>query len=174
VIQKRCYSVYFHAEINTWGYPQAALFGCWLALGADNVLAVGLAALRGVHGQQKIDPEVSLYYVANAIATTYTGMMMAIPEPAWGVFATMSTLELAKRLVNLAQYVRLEALRKSPTRARKTRSNPKRSSKQGHVSTAKLLELFRNKRQGKLSSQKAMEGANRWVCTSETIARCKP
>jgi hypothetical protein len=57
-----------------------------------------------------------------------------------GIFATMSTLELAKILVDLAQCVRLEALRKSPTRARKTRSNPRRSSKQGHVSTAKLLK----------------------------------
>jgi hypothetical protein len=101
---------------------------------------VVLAALRGVHGPEKIDQEVSLYYVANEIATTYTGMMIAIPEPEWGVFATMSTLELAKILVDLAQYVRLEAFRKSPTRARKTRSNPKRSSKKGHVSTAKLLK----------------------------------
>jgi hypothetical protein len=68
------------------------------------------------------------------------GMMIAIPEPEWGVFATRSPLELAKTLVDLAHYVRLEAFRKSPTRARKTRSNPKRSSKKGHVSTAKLLK----------------------------------
>jgi len=107
---------------------------------AYNVLAVVLAALRGVYGQEKIDQEVSLYYVANEIATTYTGMMIAIPEPEWGVFSTMSTPELAKVLVDLAQHVRLEAFRKSPTRARKTRSHPKRLSKKGHVSTAKLLK----------------------------------
>jgi hypothetical protein len=47
-------------------------------------------------------------------------------------------------------------------------------SSPGMFTTCTTLELFRNKRQGKLSSQKAMEGANRWVCTSETIARCKP
>jgi hypothetical protein len=34
-----------------------------------------------------------------------------------------------------------------------------------------VLELFRNKRQRKLSSQKAMEGANRWVSSSETTVR---
>ena len=113
--------------------------GCFLV--ASNVLAVVLAARRGVHGQEKIDQEVSLYSVANAIATTSTGMMIATPEPAWGVFATMSTLELAGKILgDLADYVRLEAFRKSPTRARKTRSNPKRSSKKGHVSTAKLLK----------------------------------
>ena len=43
---------YFHSEINTLGYPKAALFGFCLALVAYNVLAVVLAALRGVHGQQ--------------------------------------------------------------------------------------------------------------------------
>jgi hypothetical protein len=33
------------------------------------------------------------------------------------------------------------------------------------------IELFRNKRPGKLSSKKAMEGANRWVYSSETSVR---
>jgi hypothetical protein len=131
---------YVHSAITTWGYPQAALFGFCLALVAYHVLAVVVAALRGVHGQEKIDQEGSLYYVANAIATPYTGMMIAIPEPAWSVFSAMSTPELAETLVELAHYVRLEAFRKSPTQARKTRSNSKRSPKKGHVSTAKLLK----------------------------------
>jgi Transposase DDE domain len=136
---------YFHSEINTLGYPKAALFGFCLALVADNVLAVVLAALRGVHGQEKIDHEVSLYYVANDIATTYTGMMIAIPEPEWGIFSMMSTPELAATLVDLAQHVRLEAFRKSPTRARKSRSTPKRPPQKGHVSTAKLLKSHQAK-----------------------------
>jgi hypothetical protein len=33
------------------------------------------------------------------------------------------------------------------------------------------IELFRNKRQGKLSFKKAMEGAKRWVYSSETTVR---
>jgi hypothetical protein len=33
------------------------------------------------------------------------------------------------------------------------------------------VELFRNKRQGKLSSKKAMEEASRWVSSSEMIVR---
>jgi Transposase DDE domain len=131
---------YFHSEINTWGYPKAALFGFCLALVAYNVLAVVLASLRGVHGQQKIDQEVSLYYVANEIATTYKGMMIAIPEPEWAIFSTMSPLELGETLLELARHVRLEAFRKSPTRPRKSRAKPKRKPKQGHVSTAKLLK----------------------------------
>jgi IS4 transposase len=136
---------YFHSEINTLGYPKAALFGFCLALVAYNVLAVVLAALRGVHGQEKIDQEVSLYYVANEIATTSTGMMIAIPESEWGVFSTMRTPELAETLMALAQHVHLDAFRKSPTRARKSRSTPTRFPKKGHVSTAKLLKSHKAK-----------------------------
>src|SRR5216683_2302923 len=49
------------------------------------------------------------------------------------------------------------------------------TTQQGAETTpCSIIELFRNKRQGKLSSKKAMEGANRWVYASETIVRCKP
>jgi hypothetical protein len=41
----------------------------------------------------------------------------------------------------------------------------------GVVSDPLLIELFRNKRQGKLSFKKAMEGAKRWVYSSETTVR---
>jgi hypothetical protein len=129
-----------HAAIPPWGSPKAAWCGLGLALVASKGLAVVWAARRGVSGQEKSDHEVSLSDVAHAIAPTDTGMRRAIPEPAWGVGATMRTLELAKIVVDLAQYVRLEALRHSPPRARKTRSHPKRLSKKGHVSTAKLLK----------------------------------
>jgi hypothetical protein len=129
-----------HAEITPLGSPKAALCGFGLALVAGHGLAVVVAALRGVHGPEKSAQEVSLSSVANAIATTYTGMMIASPEPAWGVCSMMSPPERAETLVDLAHHVRLEACRKSPHRARKTRSNPKRSPQKGHVSTAKLLK----------------------------------
>jgi hypothetical protein len=131
--------VYFHSEINTLGYPKAALFGFCLALVAYHVLAVVLAALRGVHGQQKIDDEVSLYYLANEVSTTYHGMMIAIPEEQWGLFARMSTPELAATLLDLAQRGNLRALRKSPRGPKKPRPEREGNSTPGHVSTAKLL-----------------------------------
>ena len=130
---------YFHSEINTLGYPKAALFGFCLALVAYNVLAVVLAALRSVHGEETVDQEVSLYYIANEIATTYHGMMIAIPEPEWDVFYSMSTADLAAILVELAQGVRLQAFRKSPRRPKKPRPQGKKPARKGHVSTAKLL-----------------------------------
>jgi Glycine-zipper domain len=39
-----------------------------------------------------VEHEVSLYYIANEIATTYTGMMIAIPEPEWAIFTVMLVL----------------------------------------------------------------------------------
>jgi len=130
---------YFHSEINTLGYPKAALFGFCLALVAYNLLAVVLAALRGVHGQERVDEEVSLYYMANDISTTYNGMMIAIPEVEWDVFYRMSAPEMVATLLDLAQRVNLQAYRKSPRGPKKPRPKHDGSSKQGHVSTAKLL-----------------------------------
>jgi hypothetical protein len=130
---------YFHSEINTLGYPKAALFGFCLALVAYNVLAVVLAALRSAHGEDTVEQEVSLYYSANEIATTYTGMMIAIPEPEWAIFYAMSTADLAAILLELAQGVCRKALRKSPKRPQKSRCKRPGSPRKGHVSTAKLL-----------------------------------
>jgi IS4 transposase len=134
---------YFHSEINPLGYPKAALFGFCLALVAYNLLAVVLAALRGVHGQEKVDAEVSLYYLANDLSTTYNGMMIAIPEGEWAVFARMSASDMAVTLLGLAQRVNLRAYRKSPRGPKKPRPKRDEHSKQGHVSTAKLLTAQR-------------------------------
>jgi hypothetical protein len=130
---------YFHSEITTLGYPKAALFGFCLALVAYHLLAVVLAALRGVHGQARVDAEVSLYYIANEISTTYHGMMIAIPEGEWDVFTRMSTPEMVATLLALAQRVNLQAYRKSARGPKKPRPASDGSAKQGHVSTAKLL-----------------------------------
>src|SRR5688572_33252549 len=137
---------YFHSEITTLGYPKAALFGFCLALVAYNLLAVVLAALRGVHGEETVDEEVmslgltlSLYYIANDITTTYHGMMIAIPAPEWDIFYAMSPADLAAILLELAQKVRLQAIRKSPRRPNKPRLQGKKPARKGHVATAKLL-----------------------------------
>jgi hypothetical protein len=128
-----------HSEINTLAYPKAALFGFCLALVAYNVFAVGLAALRGVYGERTVEEDVSLYYVANDIAETAKGMMIAIPEPEWYIFTTMSAADMAATLRDLASRVRLEAIRKSPRGPKKPHPKGGSTTKKGHVSTAKLL-----------------------------------
>lgn len=130
---------YFHSEINTLGYPKAALFGFCLALVAYNLLAVVMAALRSVHGAETIDQELSLYYVANDIAQTYHGMMIAIPEAEWRIFSCMRPAEMVATLREWAEKVRLQAYRKSPRGPKKPRPKREETTKASHVSTATLL-----------------------------------
>ncbi|NLY02046.1 MAG: transposase [Rhodopirellula sp.] len=66
-------------EIKTLGYPKAAVFAFCLALVAYNGISVIKAALRSVHGTDKVEEHVSGYYLSLEISKTYTGMMIAIP-----------------------------------------------------------------------------------------------
>ena len=92
-----------------------------------------------MHGHQTVDEEVSLSSLANEVATTYHGMMIAIPEGEWDVFSRMSAPEMAATLRDLAQRVDLRAFRKSPRGPKTPRPKREGGSHPGHVSTAKLL-----------------------------------
>lgn len=131
---------HFHSEINTLGYPKAALFGFCVALVAYNVLAVVKAALRAHHGEEIIANEVSGYYLAGNIARTYDGMMIAIPGQEWIVFQTMTTDEIAVILYQLAGKVKLSKFKKSKRGPKKPPSSRHKYPNQPHVSTAKLLK----------------------------------
>ena len=91
---------HLNAEINTLGYPPAALFAFCLALVAYNLLAVVKAALRCIHGVEKIEKELSGYYLANELANTYRGMMIAIAPEQWGLFRQWSIPQLVERLLH--------------------------------------------------------------------------
>ncbi|MCP4625592.1 MAG: transposase, partial [bacterium] len=52
---------HFNSEINTLGYPKAALFGFCVALVSYTILSVVKAALSAVHGQEVVTNEVSGY-----------------------------------------------------------------------------------------------------------------
>ena len=130
---------YLHSEINTLGYPKAALFGFCIALVAYNAMAMVFAALRSVHGAQQIDQQLSGYYVANEIAETYRGMMIAIPEQEWVIFSTMNVAQIAGVLLQLASNVRLRAFRKHPRGPKKPQPKRHYNPEQPHVSTAKLI-----------------------------------
>ena len=121
------------------GSPKAALFGLCLALVASNVLAVVLAALRGVPGEDPVDHQVSVYDSATEISATYKGMMMAMPEPAWASFSAMNTADLAAIWLDLAQRVSLQAFRKRSRTPKTPSPQGKKAPKKGHVSTAPLL-----------------------------------
>ena len=126
-------------EINTLGYPKAALFTFCLALLAYNAVSLIKAALRSAHGRQKVNDEVSSYYLALEMSRTYDGMMIAIPAPHWVLFRALSPQEFANVLRELAVSVNLSRYQKHPRGPKK--KPPERTAYQNgkHVSTAKLL-----------------------------------
>ena len=110
-----------------------------MAVVAYNALAVVKASLRAVHGVQKVQEEVSNYYLAEEVSGTYRGMMIALPAEQWEVFRALSMSQMATILKELAGRVRLAAFRKHPRGPKK--ASPKRRSdpKHPHISTARIL-----------------------------------
>jgi IS4 transposase len=127
-------------EINTLGYPKAALFAFCVALVSYNVLSTLKAALRSVHGETVVAEKVSGYYVADEIQMTHRGMMIAIPEDEWVVFHDLSPVALADVLVQLARLVPLAKFRKHPRGPKKPQPPKQSGAKIKHVATAKILK----------------------------------
>ena len=120
-------------EINTLGYPKAALFAFGVALVSYNVLSTVKAALRAVHGEEVVAEDVSAYYLAEEIPMTHRGMRIAIPEDEWVVFQDLPPVALAGVLVELAGAVWLPAYR-STRAARRSRSRRNRAGRRSSIS----------------------------------------
>ena len=130
---------HLNSEINTLGYPRAALFGFCVALVAYIIMSVIKSALGSVHGVDVIEKQVSGYYVADEISATYRGMMIAIDDAHWVIFQQMTPIKLARVLKELAANVKLSAFRKHPRGPKKPRPKRKSCKNSPHVSTAKIL-----------------------------------
>ena len=130
---------WFNSEINTLGYPPAALFGFCVALVSYMIVSVIKASLSSIYGTKIIEEQVSGYYLADEISGTYRGMMIAIEDEQWEVFRELSQAELIRVLRKLAKKVKLSAFRKHPRGPKKPVAKRKRDPKTPHVSTAKLI-----------------------------------
>lgn len=130
---------YLNSDINTLGYPKAALFGFGVALVAFNLYAVVMAAIRAAFPAKNINAEVSDYSIAAEIATTLGGMLLIVPETEWDLFTKGSLSQVGQALLYLASQLQL---RKFKTHKRRPKKPPlPKLAYQGklHVSTAKLL-----------------------------------
>ena len=142
-------TVALKCEVNTLGYPKAALFAFCVAVAAYNVLAVVKGALRAVHGEEKVQNEVSGYYMALEWALVYPGMMIALPPEQWAVFGTMSAKELAGHLRGWAAKINLLKIKKAPRRKPTKNKTARIKDKGPHLSTARLHEDAKKERQPK-------------------------
>lgn len=129
------------SEINTLCYPKAALLAFCVALQTYNVVSVVKTSLRVAHRDPSLVTELSGYYLAEEIAATYWGMMIAIKPSHWTkAFAQLTAAELAELLKQLASKVDVRRFKKHKRGPKKP--PPKRTGglREKHVSTARLLE----------------------------------
>ncbi len=136
-------------ELNTLGYPKAALFSFCVAVVMYNALSTVLAALRATHpkvatsasrrtGKDRI---FSFYYLADEISGVWRGMAIAIPSEHWTVaFANLTPKQMAKRLLWLARHVDVNEFLTNPYGPKKRKPKPKNTTRGRHVSTYQILK----------------------------------
>ena len=97
------------------------------------------AGLSSVHRAEKVDDEVSGYYLADEISGTYRGMMIAIRDEERAEFRYLSQSQFVILLRQLARNVKMSRFRKHPCGPKKPVPKRKFDPKHPHVSTARLL-----------------------------------
>ena len=133
-------TVALKCELNTLGYPRAALFAFAVAVTAYNVMAVLKAAMRAVRGEKKVREEVSGYYMGLELASALAGMMIVLPDQQWEKFGEMPAGELAALLKEWAGRINMLKIKKCPPRKPTKNKTIRIKDKSPHISTAKLLK----------------------------------
>lgn len=126
-------------EIETLGYPKAALFGFCVALVSYNLLSVAQRCAGNAHPEAADEHGISIYYLAAEVARCYEGLEIAVGDTYWTRrYRDISPDEMARQLLRIAQHI-------VPARYRKHKRGPKKpppkmnKQKRNHVSTARLL-----------------------------------
>jgi IS4 transposase len=132
-------TVILQCEPNTLGYPPAALFAFCLAVVAYNILRLTRAALGAAQGPEKVEREVSSYYLAQELAKVFTGMAIALPPAEWQEYAYMTPAAFAAQLRQWAQQAPLWRYQKHPRGPKKPRPKRQSGANISHVATARLL-----------------------------------
>jgi hypothetical protein len=129
------------SEVNTLGYPDAALFGFSIGLLLYNVLAFIEAILRTAHRRKLAGQALSMYYLADEISGVYRGMMIAIPPPHWtAAYATLRPGDFAKQLLWLAKKVAIAPFLTNPPSRKKPPPQRQSGYRGNHVSTFHILQ----------------------------------
>jgi hypothetical protein len=130
----------WNAEVESLGYPKAALFAFCIGLLSYNVFSVVRAALRGRYGAEKIEEEVSVYYMTEELERSWDGLNVAVPADFWQErFASLTSDQMADELLRMAAHAHLPHYRKHPRGPKKPRPPRTSGKRQKHVSTAKIL-----------------------------------
>jgi IS4 transposase len=132
-------------EVETLGYPKAALFSFATAVLAYNAYAVVKASLRAAHGAAVIGEKLSDYHFLDHVAKTYVGMDIAIPAEDWEPYPGMAVEQFAAVLVELAHGVKLTRYPKKKRGPKKPQPRKTSGRRNHHISTARILANRRKK-----------------------------
>lgn len=132
-------------EVETLGYPRAALFSFAVAVLAYNTYAVVQASLRAAHGAEVIKEKLSDYHLMNDVAATYVGMDIAVPDECWEPYRVMPVSSFTKAMTKLAHRVKLTRYPKKKRGPKRPQPRKKSGRKNHHISTARLLLKRRKK-----------------------------
>ena len=138
-------TVQLRCEINTLGYPRAALFGFAVAAVAFNTVAVVMAALRAAHPKTDIQADISTYYIANEMANMAESLDSIIDPKDWQPIKEATVPVLGAWLLLLAGKAQLRKYAKHPRGQKKPMPAKKNDPAKPHVSTARVLSQRKGK-----------------------------
>jgi hypothetical protein len=128
---------WLHCEVPTLGYPRAALFAFAMSVVAANAMAILIAAMRAVHGEEAAD-NLSYCALVDEVGGAYRGMMLALPPPRWSFIHDCTTRQTATLLREIARHANLKLLTKVRRGPKKPRRTPNCKNIR-HLSTHRLL-----------------------------------
>lgn len=125
-------------EVNTLGYPPAALFGFCVALASSNVYAAVKGALRSAHGETATE-SVSDYHLALEVSSVSRGLAIAVPADTWSGIGQWSVEQMSQWLASLATRTQLSRYPKSKRGPKKPKTRRTRFADRTHIATSRLL-----------------------------------
>ncbi len=136
-------------ELNTLGYPKAALFSFCVAVVMYNALSTVIAAMRVTHPEVATSESrasgrertFSFYYLADEISGVWRGMAIAIPAECWTIaFASLTPKQMAKKLLWLARRVNVKQFLTNPYGPKARKKKTEMTTRGRHVSTHRILQ----------------------------------
>lgn len=126
-------------EIDTLGYPKAALFGFCVACVAYNVVSLVKSAICAAWGRTYQEEQLSMYYLALEVAQVSTGLRIVIEPEQWGIFRTLNVREFAETMVELARQMNTQKYTKHKRGPKKPQPKKISGKRHHHISTARLI-----------------------------------
>lgn len=130
-------------ELDTLGYPKAAIFAFCLAAMLYNAVSLMKSSIAAVHGEEALE-NVSWYYAYTETHAVWSGLEIALPFGFWSKrIDGMSDRELGGYLKSLSSKINMTKFAKS-RRGPKKKVTKTYDPKVKHVSTFKILQERKN------------------------------